>query len=112
MKRFFIALFLTMFTVGMIPAAWAQNGQNQTEASGINWYTNFDQAVQNSQKTHLPLFLFFTGSDWCGWCKKMDQEIFSAPEFARAVGNTFTFVYIDFPMNKKLPQNKFNKIRS
>ena len=23
----------------------------------------------------------FTGSDWCGWCVKMDKEVFNTPEF-------------------------------
>ncbi len=44
--------------------------------------------------------MFFTGSDWCGWCKKIENEIFADPEFARAAGDRFVFVDLDFPINK------------
>lgn len=82
------------------PTAAAQPAQGQ-----IQWYTNYNQAVQVAQQKKLPILLFFTGSDWCGWCKKMVSEIFSSPDFVQSVGHSFVFVDIDFPMNKKLPSD-------
>ena len=52
------------------------------------------------------MLLFFTGSDWCGWCKKMDKEVFESSAFAQEVGNKFVFVMLDFPMNSKLPEGE------
>ncbi len=87
------------------PTASQQQGSMQ-QASSVHWYTNYNQAAAQAQKEKKPLLLFFTGTDWCGWCKKMDQEIFSSPDFAKAAGNEFVFVELDYPMNKKLPQDE------
>ena len=32
--------------------------------------------------------LDFTGSDWCGWCQKLDREVFSQPEFQQFARRT------------------------
>ena len=32
------------------------------------WINDANVASQLSQKTGAPILLFFTGSDWCGWC--------------------------------------------
>lgn len=89
----------------MGPHLIAQNNMSpqSTQSAQIKWYTNYSQAVQEAQKNHLPILLFFTGSDWCGWCKKMHQEVFSSPDFIQSAGRSFVFVDIDFPMNKQLP---------
>lgn len=71
---------------------------NQGGRASIRWQTNYEQAVQQSKATSKPLVLFFTGSDWCGWCNKLDEEAFDAPEFAEAVSNKFVFVKLDFPL--------------
>lgn len=82
------------------------NGQQMSQSSGrVVWMDNYDQAMQMASKDRKPVILYFTGSDWCGWCKKMDQEVFSSPAFAEEVGNKFVFVKVDFPMNSKLPES-------
>lgn len=71
---------------------------------GIKWNTDYSQAMATAKSEKKPVLLFFTGSDWCGWCKKMDSEIFASPDFVQAVGSKFVFVELDFPMNTKLPE--------
>lgn len=77
------------------------------EASGgrINWFTNYDEAVRVSRSAAKPMVLLFTGSDWCSWCKKLDQEVLRTPEFADGVGDKFIFVLLDFPLNTTAPAN-------
>lgn len=77
---------------------------SQAPATQINWYTNYTQAAAAAKQANKPMILFFTGRDWCGWCKKLDQEVFLSPDFIKAVGNNFIFVELDFPMNKQIPQ--------
>lgn len=72
----------------------------------LQWYTNYEQALSAARSQNKPLVLFFTGSDWCGWCKKIDQEIFQTSDFSNEIGNNFIFVEVDFPMNKQLPANE------
>ena len=38
---------------------------------GLKWENNMKTAIERSQNEQKPLFLFFTGSDWCGWCMKL-----------------------------------------
>lgn len=64
----------------------------------LAWQTNYEQAVQQSKATSKPLLLFFTGSDWCGWCNKLDEEAFETREFIEATNNKFVFVKLDFPL--------------
>ncbi|MGK5595096.1 MAG: thioredoxin family protein [Parachlamydiaceae bacterium] len=72
------------------------------DSSKLNWQTNYDQAVEQAKNQHKHLFLFFTGSDWCGWCHKLESEVLDTPEFAQRVGDKFIFVVLDFPMKTKL----------
>lgn len=37
--------------------------------------------MEIAKKEDKPLFLFFTGSDWCGWCIRLQKEVFKTPEF-------------------------------
>ncbi len=68
----------------------------------LEWLDKYEVASQQAKATGKPLFIYFTGSDWCGWCKKMDKEILSTEEFIRLVGDTFIFVKIDFPIYSSL----------
>ena len=70
------------------------------EAAGVKWTESYEDAVQQSKKESKPIILFFTGSDWCGWCTKLEDEVFDTKEFTDGSGNDFIFVKLDYPMNK------------
>lgn len=74
---------------------FAEPGRN-----GIEWLTSYDEAIKKAQATQKPIVLFFTGSDWCGWCTKLEEESLNTPQFAEAVGDKLIFVKLDFPMYK------------
>ena len=48
------------------------------------------------------MYACFSGSDWCGWCKKLEREVFSKKKFLAGVTNDFELVYIDMPQDKSL----------
>jgi len=85
-----------------------QSGQ-RPQSGTFKWYTNFDEASMVASQSRRPMVLYFTGSDWCGWCKKMDQEVFASSEFQNAVGGKYIFVKLDFPMNSKLPESEMRQ---
>ena len=37
----------------------------------LEWHTDVTKAINISMETEKPLFFFFTGSDWCGWCIRL-----------------------------------------
>ena len=54
---------------------------SSTLFAGEGWQTDYKAALEQAAKTDRPVLLDFTGSDWCGWCIKLDKETFSQPEF-------------------------------
>jgi protein disulfide-isomerase len=69
-------------------------------AGGATWLTNLPEAADQARKDNELLLLDFTGSDWCGWCMKLDEEIFSKREFIDYAGKNLVLVQVDFPMHK------------
>lgn len=65
---------------------------------GIQWQTNYENALNQAKASGQPIILFFTGSDWCGWCNRLEEEVFDTAEFANLSGNKFIFLKIDYPL--------------
>jgi len=63
----------------------------------IEWHTDVNKAVNISVQTGKPLFFFFTGSDWCGWCKRLVKEVFIKEEFKTWATKNAILVELDFP---------------
>src|SRR5207247_7290995 len=45
------------------------------------WLNDYKKAQQEAKASNKFLLLDFTGSDWCGWCKKFGKEILSQSQF-------------------------------
>ena len=73
-----------------------------SQESELEWHTDVSKAINISIENEKPLFFFFTGSDWCGWCIKLQKEVFFKPEFVKWAKNNLTLVELDFPRRKKL----------
>ena len=68
------------------------------------WHEDLKEAVAISQKENKPLMLFFTGSDWCGWCIRLQKEVFFKPEFTKWATANVVLVELDFPRKKAQSQ--------
>ena len=91
--------------VTVVPSAtYAVRGPAKRVAASTVWTTDFAAALDQAKAQGRHVFLFFTGSDWCGWCKRLNGEILSTPEFARYADEHLILVEIDFPRNKPQPQ--------
>ena len=89
MKKIVITLFLIL-------------GSLTIQAQELTWQTNINKAMEISKKSKKPLFLFFTGSDWCGWCIRLQKEVFKTPEFEKWAKDNVVLVELDFP--RRTPQ--------
>ena len=67
-----------------------------------SWLTNFHQAQGEAKAGKKLLLLNFTGSDWCGWCIKLEREVFSRPEFQDYAKDNLVLMTVDFPRGKPL----------
>lgn len=66
------------------------------------WMTDFAAAKEKAKAENKVILLNFTGSDWCGWCIKLDKEVFSKQEFIDYAKEKLVLVKLDFPRQKKL----------
>jgi thioredoxin-related protein len=73
----------------------------QASAAELNWLTDLPKAQDTAKADKKLVMLDFTGSDWCGWCIKLNKEIFSKPEFAEYAAKNLVLVEVDFPRGKK-----------
>ena len=72
-------------------------GSYAVEAQELVWNNNLKNSIEISNKTKKPLLLFFTGSDWCGWCIRLQTEVFKTPEFKKWANENVVLVELDFP---------------
>ena len=66
------------------------------------WHTDMNKAVALSNKEKKPMLLFFTGSDWCGWCIRLQNEVLKTPQFAIWAKKNVVLVELDYP--RRTPQ--------
>ncbi len=101
MKRaIFIITILTLFFI----TAFAENKDNIND---LTWLNNLEKAQEIAKEKGIPIFVDFTGSDWCGWCFKLRDEIFSQEEFIQYSAENLVLVKLDFP--RDIPQTRETK---
>ena len=69
-------------------------------AAGEGWTSDFAAAKKQATESKKDLLMDFTGSDWCGWCIKLDKEVFSQDAFKAGVKETLVLVELDYPRDK------------
>src|SRR5215204_734182 len=73
-----------------VPIAFAATG----------WDDDYDKALGKAKAENKMVVLDFTGSDWCGWCIKLDKEVFSKKEFKDYAKENLVLLEVDFPQSK------------
>jgi thiol-disulfide isomerase/thioredoxin len=73
-------------------------------AGGEGWTTDYEAAREEAEREGKDLLLDFTGSDWCGWCIRLQEEVFGKEEFRERAGRDFVLVELDYPRAKELPE--------
>ena len=89
-------LILLLFTIVSF-TSFSQHIEN-------DWNTDMNKAIEISHNTEKPLMLFFTGSDWCGWCIKLQKAVFSKPDFVKWATKNVVLVELDFPRRTKISE--------
>lgn len=63
----------------------------------LEWHTDFNKASELSIKQNKPIFAFFTGSDWCGWCIRLQKNVFAKEAFIHWAQDNVILMELDFP---------------
>ena len=79
------------------PAASSATTAAREVPAELAWQTDYAAALALAKKQNRKTFLFFTGSDWCTWCARLDREVLSTPDFKRFASENLVLVKLDFP---------------
>lgn len=66
------------------------------------WSDDLDAALERAKANGRYVLVDFSGSDWCGWCKRLDREVFSQAAFMGEATNKYELVFIDSPQDEGL----------
>ena len=72
-----------------------------SRVEALEWETDFKKASSTAKTSGKYIMLDFSGSDWCGWCIKLEKEVFSQDAFKDFAEKNLVCVLVDFPRNKK-----------
>lgn len=81
-------------------------GLNADGSESARWLTDYLEALVMTQDTGKTLFMLFTGSDWCMWCQKLEQEILRSAEFQNFASGNLILLKVDFPRTHELPEGQ------
>src|SRR5437868_8193574 len=78
-------------------------------AAELVWPTDWDAALKQGAKEKKLVLAYFSGSDWCPHCKRVDRDIFATKEFQDYAKDHFVLVRIDFPRHTTIPKEQLEK---
>ena len=96
MKRIAVVVF------AMACAAFSAFGGSMSKSVPNGWTEDYKKACLDAKTGGKLVLLAFSGSDWCGWCVKMDRDIYSQKKFVSKAKHKFVLVMIDNPKNKSI----------
>lgn len=126
MKNVFLSFLLSvaaMLLPAVIPSLSAQDApadkksqlpeqaKNWVGGPSADWLIHYDAALAKAAAEHKKVYVLSTGSDWCGWCIKLRNDVLTTPQFRKFAKANLVLLYLDSPMKKKLPaeQQKHNE---
>jgi protein disulfide-isomerase len=86
-------MFLTAVLLTVVVIGCSKGGSNDN----LNWEDNLETALQKAKAENKAVLVNFTGSDWCQWCIKLSDEVFSKSEFEDYADENLILVRLDFP---------------
>ena len=73
-------------------------------AWAAEWMTDLEAAKAKAAAENKAVLVDFTGSDWCGWCIRLRQQVLDTPAFEAYAKDKFVLMEVDMPQNPKFDQ--------
>jgi protein disulfide-isomerase len=102
MKRngLIVAILLFCFISIVIAVVYQSNASTKTtEGTIVFWTEDFESALNKARLNNKPIFMLFTGSDWCPPCMALEREVFGQSEFKEFAKENFVLFKADRPRN-------------
>ena len=112
MKRGYVVTALAIGCLSILAScATVAEVDEQPAAKKSSWFTSFDAASAEAQKSGKPILANFTAgnSDPWGapWCWKLDREVFEQKDFKEWAANNVVLLELVFPFRR--PQDEATK---
>ncbi|MDY0016273.1 MAG: thioredoxin family protein [Candidatus Delongbacteria bacterium] len=104
MKKFLILISVMLILAGCgkkAEEAAKETAVKKVTVPELNWTYSIEEALKTAGEKNLTLLVNFTGSDWCGWCFRLRDEVFIHPEFIEYAKNSLVLVELDYPQKKE-----------
>lgn len=99
MKRVLVAVLVCAAVCCASAQSWMKKDKAPEKTKGF--IEEFEAAKKEAAAFKQPIFAFFTGSDWCGWCMKLRSEVIDTKEFEQYAADNLVLFEADFPRGKK-----------
>ena len=89
----FTGTLLLLGTVLLLGGSLLRATKVEGEENSLPWITDIRKAKTQAAAQGKDLFINFTGSDWCVWCKRLEAEVFAEESFVRKATENFVFLF-------------------
>ena len=93
--------------LGMAASAAPETAEKTVQVKEPSWLLRFADAQEAAKKENKVIFVNFTGSDWCPWCVRLNDEVLKKKAFLDYAGGSLILLKIDFP--RRIPQTEEQK---
>jgi len=76
----------------------------ETSSLTLNWFSYNEGLALAERENKYVLIDFYT--DWCGYCKKMDEETYSKEEVIKILNDNFVVIKINAESDDKVIENE------
>lgn len=99
MKMRLLAWVMMAMAAGMVSCRADEKAGKAAEsgAGELTWLQSFDEARRQAAASGRPILADFSGSDWCGWCIRLEKEVFSQAVFRDYARQNLVLLLVDFP---------------
>ena len=101
-------VFLALFALIALPTLARADDEAKpdaapaSETAEVPWTRDYAKAKAAAKKEGKDLLINFTGSDWCVYCMRLEEEVFAHAGFIEPMSKKFVFVFMDSPRDATL----------
>src|SRR5690242_5763515 len=83
-----LAIFCLFVIVGLCATSFKPGGEE--EMTWYNWNDGYPLATQNQKLIFVDVY-----TNWCGWCKKMDRDVFADNDIQKFLDKNFVNIKLN-----------------
>src|SRR5437867_842985 len=90
---------MALFTILLLASSFAPAGE-KIEKGELKW-RSFDTGFAEAKKTNRKILLDVY-TDWCGWCKRLDKDVYANQKVAAYLNERYVVVKLNAESANKL----------